>query len=450
MPTENVTSFLGLPLSNPASPDYKHGDGWPTALDTALQLIDAWASGQGAGGGFPNDVQKATVTIDAADLLNMDTVPVFLLAAPGAGKVIIPIHTTLECIAGSQPYSQIEGSPYVWFVYGSAPQASGAAGYLNVSAQTDFSQTSNQITFGAAAWNAEGGVSPSAGAANQPIYAELSQAINDGPISASTLGAGGSGYAPGDTGIINGSSDNTATYVIDTVDGGGAVLTYHLTSGGTLNLYGLATGVATATGGAQPGGGDGTFTVNITGVTTGNGSLILTLWYTIQDISVVLGEITASTLASGGDVTAHPTVNITAGHAGSGYLMGDSVQLVTGSASFHVTGVDGGGGVTSLSRGLNGTGCVTGAGQATSSGSGTGLELDVTAVDGGWNVSDTFVPADGNNDATGHVTAVDSNHLITAYAIDTAGTGYNTADNPVEIGGTAFNQTATINVTAVA
>ena len=34
------TKNLGLPLSDPSSPDYKAGTGWPTELDEAMQIID--------------------------------------------------------------------------------------------------------------------------------------------------------------------------------------------------------------------------------------------------------------------------------------------------------------------------------------------------------------------------------------------------------------------------
>ncbi len=77
-----------------------------------------------------------------------------------------------------------------------------------------------------------------------------------GPITASAKNAGGSGYAPGDTGtILGGSAD--ATYVVDTVTAG-AVTTFHLSAVGT--KYGNATGAATS---VSTGGGNGAFTVNL-------------------------------------------------------------------------------------------------------------------------------------------------------------------------------------------
>lgn len=83
-----------------------------------------------------------------------------------------------------------------------------------------------------------------------------------GLIQTTTLANGGAGYAVGDTGIIL-TGDDTATYEVLTVDGGGAVLTYSITVPGA--AYVVENGVGTVTGGAQAGAGAG-FTVNITAV----------------------------------------------------------------------------------------------------------------------------------------------------------------------------------------
>lgn len=61
-------------------------------------------------------------------------------------------------------------------------------------------------------------------------------------------GSGGIGYAPGDVITVVQGTANTARYLVDTVDGGGAVLTYHQTDPG--DGYYPATGVNTTTDGA--------------------------------------------------------------------------------------------------------------------------------------------------------------------------------------------------------
>lgn len=104
---------------------------------------------------------------------------------------------------------------------------------------------------------------------------------NAGPILTTTLNAGGSGYAVNDTGTITtGSAD--ATYIVTSIGAGGAVTGYTITSGGT--HYPPATAVATATGGAQPGVGTG-FKVNIVTVQIGDGSLEITIFYGIVQVT---------------------------------------------------------------------------------------------------------------------------------------------------------------------
>jgi len=112
--------------------------------------------------------------------------------------------------------------------------------------------------------------------------------VPGGPITSSSLGAGGSGYAPGDTGTVSGAGSADATYTVNTVNGGGAVLTYTLTSQGT--NYSAQSGVSTT---VSTGGGNGAFTVNVLSdagsgatfniltVTEGNGSLDVVIAYYI-------------------------------------------------------------------------------------------------------------------------------------------------------------------------
>lgn len=93
-----------------------------------------------------------------------------------------------------------------------------------------------------------------------------------GPIAASNVdvAGAGSGYAPGDTGTIQGGATDAA-YVVDTVDGGGGVLTYHLTDDGT--GWGVGDGYLTT---VTTGGGDGALTIDVTEITpTGTGFLIV-------------------------------------------------------------------------------------------------------------------------------------------------------------------------------
>ena len=85
-----------------------------------------------------------------------------------------------------------------------------------------------------------------------------------GVITASTLTAGGSGYAAGDTGIIL-AGNNNAYYRVLTVTSG-AVATYTISGG---SGYSTGAGQATQRSGNQPGSGSG-FTINIGTVVTGD------------------------------------------------------------------------------------------------------------------------------------------------------------------------------------
>lgn len=96
-----------------------------------------------------------------------------------------------------------------------------------------------------------------------------------GPIVTTTIASGGSGYAPGDEfGIIPLGSGNEASGTINTVDGGGAVLTYTVSDPGT--GYSISAGLVTETGGAGSG-----FTINITAVQPGDGTGIIEVFYRI-------------------------------------------------------------------------------------------------------------------------------------------------------------------------
>ncbi len=97
-----------------------------------------------------------------------------------------------------------------------------------------------------------------------------------GPIETTSIGTNaGAGYAPGDTGTVgdNVTGDGSgATYVVDTVDGGGAVLTFAITAPGTGYTPGADAGGLTPT----SGGGDGNQSINIDSVDLTNpGSLVV-------------------------------------------------------------------------------------------------------------------------------------------------------------------------------
>lgn|GEM_PF-6374732 len=95
-----------------------------------------------------------------------------------------------------------------------------------------------------------------------PGVATATAAPPVGAIAVTSLNAGGAGYAPGDL-VWIWTGDHNAHVAIDTVGGGGAVLTYHLVSGDGTG-YAVAIGDPTQT---DTGVGVG-FTINILAVDT--------------------------------------------------------------------------------------------------------------------------------------------------------------------------------------
>lgn len=221
----------------------------------------------------PQAVLAATVTLNPAALVALGTTPFTLIPAPGAGRIIVPIGFAFIYNFGTIAF---QGALDVAASYAGAandsvlPVGFSSTGLLNAAA-SGFAYTGAAI------------------AVNANLAADANQAIRltgtgpglGGPIVTATLGAGGAGYAANDTGTINDGSDD-ATYKVLTVDGGGAVLTFQVTGAGT--SYRVENGVATATGGAQPGVGVG-FTVNITAVQNGDGTLKVTTFYSIVPVT---------------------------------------------------------------------------------------------------------------------------------------------------------------------
>lgn len=98
----------------------------------------------------------------------------------------------------------------------------------------------------------------------QPVRWDVGLSVFVGPILTATLGVGGSTYAVGDTGIVNGVLlGPPATYQVLTVSST-HVVTFSIASNG--GVYTLGATLATTPGGAQPGSGTG-FTVTVAAIT---------------------------------------------------------------------------------------------------------------------------------------------------------------------------------------
>jgi hypothetical protein len=196
----------------------------------------------------------SNITLTAAQLNALNTSPPTLIAAPGAGKLIVPFGFAQSVIFGTVALTTGVGTTF-------GPNYSGIATALipNGTLFAPGQVFSSKFIYTPSAFSAVVALMP--GADNTALV--LNGADNfGGAIATSSLGAGGTGYAMGDTGTIT-TGNGDATYEVLTVGALGAVLTYSITAPGTGYVTGA--GQATATGGAQPGVGIN-FTINVNSI----------------------------------------------------------------------------------------------------------------------------------------------------------------------------------------
>jgi hypothetical protein len=206
----------------------------------------------GGGGG---SVLSAIVDLTTAQIATLHSAPVTLVAAPGAGLVLVPVAGSLQSLAGTEPF----GVPT--FVRVGYP----ATDHLEISTSDPFVWSVVASEYQAIQSNSAATPKAQAAAENAPLelFAGGSDPGLTGSILTTAVNAPGTGYAPGDTGtVVNPLAGTTALYAIDTVDGGGGVLTFHLTNNGT--QYSVATGVGTT---VTAGGGDGAFAIDVNTIT---------------------------------------------------------------------------------------------------------------------------------------------------------------------------------------
>lgn len=211
----------------------------------------------------------SSVLLTASQVVNLFNTPVVLIPAPGAGKIIVPIFGAISLNLGSIPFNG-NGADQLTIGYAT----SGDNAFPN-SFNGIIEAAQSAILAQSAGYTNPLDISP--GDDNQAIQLTALELYNTGPILTTTLGAGGTGYAINDTGSIT-TGNGDATYKVLTVGALGAVATYAITFPGT--EYSTGAGQATATGGAQPGVGIN-FTVNVTAVSPGNGSVRVTVYYQI-------------------------------------------------------------------------------------------------------------------------------------------------------------------------
>jgi hypothetical protein len=211
-------------------------------------------------------IKQVTVTLGAADLAVLDTVPFELVATQGSlanALLIDPINFLFVLSLNGATMPVPGGTVGIYWTDSSNVQCSDCGdGLAGVFAGPD--EMSIRVAPYISALGALQ-VPATYDATTQSVTPLVLQATapftipDGGAIASATLAAGGAGYAVNDTGTIN-TGDGLATYLITQV-AAGVVVTVTITSFGT--AYQIAAGVTTTPGGAQPGVGAG-FTLDIT------------------------------------------------------------------------------------------------------------------------------------------------------------------------------------------
>ncbi len=215
----------------------------------------------------PAQPYLAAIDLTPAQIATLQSAPVTVLPAPGAGQALMLLSAAAQVVKGSIPFLDISSD----LSYSTFPVS--LLSNVLVIAETatingEFSTASVPAGVG----------QDRADIDNAAIRTDASNDDASGAILANALNAGGAGYVPGDTFNVDVAAPTPASGVVDTVGGGGAVLTYHLTANGAgyLPTVGATT---TATSGAGAG-----LTINITSITPADGTARIWLLYLILNL----------------------------------------------------------------------------------------------------------------------------------------------------------------------
>lgn len=211
-----------------------------------------------------NDIPlTVTVPLNTAAIRALHNSPVEVVATPGPGQFARLTNITILYTFNSQPFY----AGLIKLKYGSGKIITGSYAL--------FDNTESYVFYEVSSLRAD-----AAEIDNQNIVITSEQEAGDyGAIATSSLGSsGGSGYAPGDTFDINAVVDAAQPCVVDTVDGGGAVLTYH--RAGAVGVFPIAADYGTT---ATSGGGSGLLIDVDTVTPSGNGSATVTVAYEVLD-----------------------------------------------------------------------------------------------------------------------------------------------------------------------
>ena len=221
------------------------------------------ATGNAAEFSITVDIPSATVYNGLYDRTLAQPIYLELVPTQGANIITFPVMIAINYHYAAVPYATNAGN----FVISWGPPIIPipVSFYTIANAMLEATEDEVQIfpdQIGNVLLTAYGAI----GAADKPLTLSFDQPIDGAAILTAFVQDAGTGYVIGDTGTIDG-GDNNATYVIDTVGGGGEVLTFTVTFGGT----------AYVTTGSNP-------TTTVTGVGTG---LTLNI-YSALDVSGTL------------------------------------------------------------------------------------------------------------------------------------------------------------------
>lgn len=249
------------------------------------------AGGGGGGGAGPtgptgptgpsSGVSSANVALTANQINHLFSAPVTLVAAPGVGKMILPISILFALNYGTVPFGGNGTNVCVDF---STSQLQGSSIACDNSLfEGEQLASSTALDHFAAptglAWQQGQGINVrlNSATANKAlsIFNLTGDTITLGAIATSNITAGHAGllYAPGDTFTDNVIGASIA--VVDTVSVGGVVTSYHFTNPG----YALSVGNGQSTS-VLTGSGDGNLQIDITAITPGDGTGSVTVIYT--------------------------------------------------------------------------------------------------------------------------------------------------------------------------
>jgi hypothetical protein len=144
-----TTPNLGLYVRGPLGCEKgTNGAADQTDFDANMSAIDS-AVGALQGGGGNGAIQTVSVTLTASQINNLGNTPIQLVAAPGAGKVIVPISISVKYTKGSAAFSISNGQGNFTLQAGTTWANVNMSGFIDQSSNQFASYPTSQVQSGA-------------------------------------------------------------------------------------------------------------------------------------------------------------------------------------------------------------------------------------------------------------------------------------------------------------